>query len=586
MVEKCKILSKKQEIPLGDVEIFVAWLKLDYFRRNFDTMQKQLFVLFLALMIVGTAWSQTGKFTHADSLRGSLRPERTCYDVTFYALSIKVDPAKREISGTNEIHFKAMADFSSLQIDLFENMGLDEVTFEGKTLKTRRDANAVFVEFPSPVKATTNGVLYVRFSGTPTAAKNAPWDGGFVWEKDSNGKDWVGVACEGTGASLWWPNKDYLGDEPDSMRIAIIAPKDLKAIANGNERGREEIDAEWTQTEWFVSYPINNYNVTVNIADYVQIHDTFQNASGTHDLDYYVLRENEAKAIKQFAQVKPMMRVYEKHFGEYPFWKDGYALVETHYLGMEHQGAIAYGNHYRPGYDGYDPLNLKFDYIVIHETGHEWWGNSVSCKDHAELWIHEGFCTYGEAVYVEALWDKATAVRYMLNQRPNITNLSPIVGPLGVNFQDWAGSDMYYKGAWMLHTLRNQVNDDKLWWEALHDFAVAFKIKNTDTQEVIAWWNNKLGKDYTWLFREYLYHAKAPVLVYEAKAKGKNTQLKVRWEASESDFKLQVPVVLANGDLFLISPTTKNQKITVPVAFADFKIDGTTWYGKSRNLKR
>lgn len=559
---------------------------MDYFRKNDKSMQKQVFCLVISFLFSAMVWSQSGKFTHADSLRGSLRPERTCYDVTFYDLKVKVDPESKQISGSNAITFLAQQDFKTLQFDLFENMKVDAVTYNGQTLSTRRDANAVFVDFPEAVKSGTKGILSIMYSGTPTAARHAPWDGGFVWSKDANGKPWVGVACEGTGASLWWPNKDYLGDEPDSMRITVTAPSGLMSVCNGNQRSIKPIDDKWTQTEWFVSYPINNYNVTVNIADYIQIQDTFQNASGTHNLDYYVLRANEAKARKQFEQVKPMMRVYEKYFGEYPFWKDGYALVETDYLGMEHQGAIAYGNHYRPGYDGMDPLGLKFDYIVIHETGHEWWGNSVSCKDHAELWIHEGFCTYGEAVYVEALWGKETATRYLVNQRGNILNQSPIVGPLGVNFQDWAGSDMYYKGAWMLHTLRNQVNDDALWWRTLHDFAVDFRLTNTDTEELIAWWNDRLGKDYTWLFHQYLYHAKPPVLVYEAKAKGQKTQLKYKWEAEEPEFKLEVPVILGDGSRQILKPTTSFQKSVLAVPADRLQFDGSTWYGKTRNLKK
>ncbi len=544
----------------------------------------RLYVAITCFLLVA-AYSYGQQFTHADSLRGALRPARTCYDVTFYDLGVKVDPATQKIAGTNGIHFLALQDFNRLQIDLFDNMQIDAVTYQGQPLAFNRDAHAVFVDFPTTVQAQTRGVFEVAFSGTPIAAANAPWDGGFVWKKDGAGKPYVGVACEGTGASLWWPCKDYLGDEPDSMRITVTAPAGLMAVANGQLRSVKDLDAQWTQSEWFVSYPINNYNVTVNIADYVHFADTFQNASGTHDLDYYVLRANEKKAKVQFAQVKPMMRAYEKHFGEYPFWRDGYALVETSYLGMEHQGAIAYGNNYQPGYLGMDPLNLKFDYIIIHETGHEWWGNSVSCKDHAELWIHEGFCTYSEAVYVEELWDKETASRYLMNQRSNILNASAIVGPLDVNFNDWSGSDMYYKGAWMLHTLRNQVNDDALWWQTIYDFATAFRLKNTDTKEVIAWFSNKLGKDYGWLMREYLYHAKAPVLVYMAKPKGSKTQLKYKWEAGESDFHLSIPVKLDNGEKQMLTPTTSWQKITLPIS-DKVQFDGTTWYGKLRNMKR
>ncbi len=548
-------------------------------------IRKTLLGTSMLLLALG-AGAQSATFSHADSLRGSLRPERTCYDVGFYDLKVKVDPESQRISGSNDISFTALHDFSTLQIDLFDNMLIDAITYKGQALTYRRDAHAIFVDFPEPVKAPTQGILHIEYSGSPIAAARAPWDGGFVWKKDGNGKPWVGVACEGTGASLWWPNKDYLGDEPDSMRILITAPIGLMTVANGQMRSIKDIDTKWTQTEWFVSYPINNYNVTINIADYVHFADTFQNASGTHDLDYYVLRANETKAKAQFTQVKPMMRAYEKHFGEYPFWRDGYALVETSYLGMEHQGAIAYGNSYMPGYQGMDALGLKFDYIIIHETGHEWWGNSVSCSDHADMWIHEGFCTYSEAVYVEELWNKETATRYLMSQRGNILNASAIVGPYGVNFQDWAGSDMYYKGAWLLHTLRNAVNDDVLWWQTIHDFATEFKLKNTNTDEVVAWFSKKLGKDYGWLMREYLMHAKAPVLVYEPKAKGSKTQLKYKWEAGESDFHLSVPVKLDNGEQQMLTPTTSWQKITLPVSADRLQFDGTTWYGKLRNLKR
>ncbi|MEM7040394.1 MAG: M1 family metallopeptidase, partial [Bacteroidota bacterium] len=350
-------------------------------------------VFFLLGCVGQTVFSQV-QFSRKDSLRGALRAERTCYDVHYYDLTVKVDPETQRIKGQNDIHFHAIADFETLQVDLFENMLIDEITYEGKKLEYRREFNAVFIDFPEPVRARKMGVLSIAFGGTPTVAARAPWDGGFVWKKDKNGKHWVGVACEGTGASLWWPNKDHLSDEPDSMAIHLIAPLGYKAISNGQLRSVKDLDVKWTQWNWFVSYPINNYNVTVNIADYAHIKDTYKNASGTHNLDYYVLSYNEEKARKHFEQVKPMLRVFEDFFGEYPFWRDGYALVETPYLGMEHQGAIAYGNHYLPGYNGHDPLDLKWDYIIIHESGHEWWGNSVSCRDHAELWIRESFCTY------------------------------------------------------------------------------------------------------------------------------------------------------------------------------------------------
>lgn len=545
---------------------------------------KHPLILASLLFCAATAFGQK-TFTRADSLRGDLRLARTCYDVTFYDLDIKVDPTARRVEGKNSVHFRVIQDFKTLQLDLFKNMNIDAVTWKGQALPYRREEDAFFVDFPSTVKAGSNEALVIQYGGAPVAAARAPWDGGFVWKKDSNGKPWVGVACEGTGASLWWPCKDHLGDEPDSMRIAVTAPMGLKAICNGNLRGVRDINPEWSRWEWFVSYPINSYNVTVNIADYAHIHDTYTNASGTHDLDYYVLAPNEAKAREQFKQVKPMLEVYERFFGEYPFWKDGYALVETSYLGMEHQGAIAYGNHYRPGYDGYDPLDLKFDYIVIHETGHEWWGNSVSCSDHAELWIHESFCTYGEAVYVEAMWDRATATRYLMSQRGSIVNQDAIVGPLGVNFNDWAGSDMYYKGSWMLHTLRNAVNDDQLWWQTLRSFAIDFRLKNTNTNEIIAYFNQKLGKDYTWLFDEYLRHAKPPVLEYKLKKKGTTTEFTAKWTTANAGFALPLTVFTKEGSTRL-NLTTSFQKFKIDVPVEAFKIDYTTWYGFAKDLNK
>lgn len=545
---------------------------------------KHPLILACLLFVAGGAFAQK-TFTHADSLRGGLRPERTCYDVTFYDLDIQVDPRSHQVQGSNTIHFRVIQDFKTLQLDLFQNMTIEAVNWNGQALAYRRDGDAFFVDFPSALKAGSQAALQVKYGGTPTEAARAPWDGGFVWKKDGNGQPWVGVACEGTGASLWWPCKDHLGDEPDSLRIAVTAPAGLKAVCNGNLRNVRDLNPQWTRWEWFVSYPINSYNVTVNIADYAHIHDTYTNATGDHDLDYYVLAANEAKAREQFKQVKPMLAVFEKYFGDYPFWKDGYALVETPYLGMEHQGAIAYGNHYRPGYDGYDPLDLKFDYIVIHESGHEWWGNSVSCSDHAELWIHEGFCTYSEAVYVEALWDRATANRYLMNQRGNIVNKDPIVGPLGVNFNEWAGSDMYYKGAWMLHTLRNAVNDDALWWKTLRSFAIDFRIKNTNTNEVIAYFNQKLGKDYTWLFDEYLRHAKPPTLEYKLKKKGTGTEFTAKWTTANAGFALPLTVFTKEGSTRL-AVTTAFKKFQVDVPIEDFKIDYVSWYGYAKDLNK
>ena len=401
------------------------------------------------------------QFTEADTLRGMLRPERTCYDVTFYDLQIKVDIDNRYISGYNEIHFKTISDFSKIQIDLFENMKITKIVFERNNLNFVRIHNAVFIDFPQQNKGVTNS-FRVYYEGYPRTAKRAPWDGGFTWSKDKNGNPWVAVSCEGIGASLWFPNKDHLSDEPDSVRIGVAVPNDLTCVSNGNLENTIS-EKDYKRFNWLVSYPINNYNITLNIADYAHFSDTYKSEDGENlALDYYVLPENLIKAKKHFEQVKPMLAAYEKFFGKYPFWDDGFALVETPYLGMEHQSAIAYGNQYKRGYlGGMIPNGINFDYIIIHESGHEYWGNSISCGDHAEMWIHESFCTYSEALYVEYMYNYKEAIRYLNFQRNFVENRKPILGPMNVNFDGWDHSDHYYKGALILNTLRSSINDDK-----------------------------------------------------------------------------------------------------------------------------
>lgn len=508
-------------------------------------------------------WKQ--KFTLQDTLRGSLRPERTCYDVYYYDLEIQVDIAKKYIAGTNTIYYTAKSDFQTLQIDLFENMNIKKITLEGKTLDFKRVGNATFVKFP-PQKAGTKNAFSIQYDGKPIEAATPPWDGGFVWRKDKQGKPWVGVACEGMGASCWWPNKDHLSDEPDSMSIKIAVPENLFCVSNGNLRKKQPIGNGYTRFDWFVSYPINNYNVTLNIADYARLTDTYTAKDGTTlDLEFYCLPYNVDKAKVQFQQVKPMLEAYEHYFGKYPFWNDGYCLVETDYLGMEHQGAIAYGNQYKRGYlGGSIPADMNWDYIIIHETGHEYFGNSLSCTDHAEMWLHEAFTTYMEALYIEYTMSYADAVRYLMLQRHNIMNVTPIVGPLGVNFDHWTGSDMYYKGSWVLHTLRTTINDDAVFFAMLRGFYEQHKINFVTTKDFITYVNNYTKKDFTPFFKQYLYTPKLPKLEYyvSAKRKEKNSILYYRWANVVDDFRM--PIKVGNPQHYkTITPTSTWQKIVL-----------------------
>ena len=525
-------------------------------------------VLLLLLVLNFSSYAQ--EFTRADTLRGALSAERSCYDVTYYNLNIEVDIENKSISGYNEIYFDVIEDFSRLQIDLFEHMNLRGIDYEGDELKFKREYNGVFVDFPNALKKGEKGKIRVNYDGTPIVAKNAPWDGGFVWKKDKNEKDWVGVACEGMGASSWWPNKDHLSDEPDSMTMTFVVPNDLICVGNGRLRKKKDFPDAKTAYTWHVSYPINNYNVTLNIGAYTHFTDTYAALDGTTlDCDYYVLPYNRKKAKKQFKQVGPMMKCFEKAFGKYPFWNDGYKLVETPYLGMEHQGAIAYGNNYKPGYMGIYPGEMDFDYIIIHETGHEWWGNSVSMNDLADMWIHESFCTYSEAIYVECMYGYDNMLDYLMSQKLYISNGSPIVGTYGVN-QEGNSTDMYYKGAWVLHTLRTVVDNDELWRETIKGIAIDFERTNVDREEIVAYFNNKLGKDYSWYFDQYLMESSLPA--FEYKYKGGlfgNGKFSFRWNAEVSEFKMPVKVGFGGDTEKLLQPTSEWQ--TISLKKKDFK---------------
>jgi aminopeptidase N len=525
---------------------------------------------------------QQEKYTRADTLRGSLRPERECYDVEYYELNIKIDTATKSISGSNKIKFNVVKDFQTLQIDLFENMVIDKIISAGKELTYKREFNAVFVTMPFRMEEGMDGEMIVYYHGTPIIAKRAPWDGGFTWTKNKDGRLWMAVSCEGIGASLWWPTKEDLGDEPDSMRIICNVPSGLMCVSNGNLYGDErQVDGTTTYT-WRVGYPINNYNVTLNVGDYVQLHDEYDAEDGeVLSLDYYVMTYNKTKARAHFAQVKPMMKCYEKYLGKYPFWKDGYALVETPYLGMEHQGAIAYGNRYLTGYAGsdYSRIGLDFDYIIIHETGHEWWGNSVTCKDIADMWIHEGFCTYTESIYVECLMGYDKAQQYINAKRSGVDNKAPMIGKYGVNEE--GDGDMYSKGALLLNTLRTIVADDALWWATIKNMAdTTFKMRNVSYNEVVNFFNDKTKKELTPVFEQYVKHADIPTFTYTlTKAKGNNYTLKYKWIADVKDFKMPVYISTAPGTVNPLGCSDQWQTTTIKLNKADdFKVMDTLEY--------
>lgn len=507
---------------------------------------KKSILLIATLLGAYAASAQT--YTRRDSLQGGLRPERTSFDVQRYDLNITVDPDKKFISGYNDITFNVIEKTKRIQLDLFENMKIDSIVFDKKKLTYKRDNDAVFINFPKELKKGQEEKLRFYYSGNPTIAKNAPWDGGFVFKKDTDGKPWIGVAVQGTGSSLWYPVKDHQTDEPDKgATIKVAVPNGLMDVSNGRFMGSTDLKNGYTRWDWEVKNPINNYDITVNIADYAHIHD---NLDGL-DLDYYVLRKNEEKAKEHFKEVKPMLQCFQSKFGKYPFYEDGYKLVETPYLGMEHQSAVAYGNKYKKGYTGFDMsgtgIGMKFDYITIHESGHEWFGNSITSKDIADMWIHEGFTTYSETVFVECLYGYDDAMKYINGQRASVSNDKPVIGVFGVNKE--GSGDMYFKGALMLNTLRHVINNDAKWWALILKYSETYRKQIIDTPTVIAFFNKESGMDLTPVFNQYLNYKNIPVL----QLRMANNKLEYRWQTDEPNFKMPVGITFDGKEVRLNS---------------------------------
>lgn len=482
-------------------------------------------------------------FTRADTLRGMLTPLRTAYDIHYYHLDIRLDMDRKFILGSNEFRFTATQDLKRLQFDLFENMKIRRVVYQGKNLPFKREFNAVFIDFPVTIKKGSRQRFTVYYEGHPTIAKQAPWDGGFVFSKDAAGKPWVGVAVQGFGASSWWPTKDHQADEVDSMLISVTVPKGLMDVSNGRLRSAEPMPGNQTRYNWFVSYPINNYNVTVNVADYAHFSDSsFVGARGRLSLDYFVLRENVEKARAHFsADVRPMLKCFEDWFGPYPFYRDGFKLIETPYLGMEHQSAVAYGNQYKKGYLGKDlsgtGLGMDWDYIIVHESGHEWFGNNITSKDLADMWIHEAFTMYSEGLFVECSKGKEAGARYIAGLRQSIENTSPVIGPYNVNKE--GSGDMYNKGANMLQTIRAVIGNDQKWKQILRGLNSEFGLKTTTTAQVVDFFNKQTGLDLTGIFDQYLKYPAIPVLELQDRGDGTTAY---RWKADVKNFWMPVRV--------------------------------------------
>ena len=497
------------------------------------------------------------ELTERNRLMGQLSPERTCYNVSNYDLNLDIDVENKTISGYNMITALAINDFSQLQIDLGEDMKIDRIEYDDNILQYTRNKDAVFVEFPTMTLGTEFSFT-IHFNGTPRVAPRPPWDDGFVWDKDKAGRDFIAVTSEGLGASHWWPCKDHISDEPNSMSINITVPSELMCISSGQLKEINELENGKTEYRWFVNNPINNYNISVNIGHYAVIKDTIHSLGEVRDATYYVLDYNEEVAREHFKEARTVIRALEHYFGPYQWWDDGYKLVQAPYLGMEHQTAVTYGNGFR-NYDKSKSRNIYgfIDYITLHETAHEWWGNSITACDPADVWIHEGFGTYSEVLYVEYLMGYDLSIDFLLQKRKYIGNKKAIVGPRNQNY--WGFSDAYAKGAWIIHTLRNVIDDDELFFATLKGFAVDNAKGIVCTEDVRDYFSDKTDIDFTKFFDQYLFNRKVPILEYAQE----NGLFYYRWVGAINEFDMPINI-LVNKSEIRIYPEKIAQSIDIP----------------------
>lgn len=551
-------------------------IKVKLLKRSFYTL---LLVNFFALNTNAQDLVQKESFSRADSLRGYLSPMRSCYDLNYYHLDVKLDIANKFLSGSNEFRFTATADFTKLQFDLFANLKVEKVIYKGKSLPFKREFNAVFVDFPL-IKKGSKERFTVYYSGNPTVAQRAPWDGGLVFTTDDAGKPWVASACQGVGASIWWPTKDHQSDEVDSMLISISVPKGLKNISNGRLRKVTELTDGYTRFDWFVANPINNYNVALNVGNYVHIEDSYDGEKGKLSLDYWVLSQHLEQAKSQFtANVKPMLKSFEHWFGPYPFYEDGYKLIETPHLGMEHQSAIAYGNKFQNGYSGRDLSDtgwgLKWDFIIVHESGHEWFGNNITAKDIADMWVHESFTNYSESLFTESLFGKQAGQEYVQGIRKNIQNQEPVQGVYGVNKE--GSGDMYYKGGNLLNMVRTIIDDDEKWRSILRGLGKEFYHSTVNGEDIINYINKQSGKNLTKVFDQYLKYTTLPVL----EVNFRNGKPFYRWVAAVKDFDMPVRIRIKGGEYVFVTPSSAFKALNLPGATKDnIEIDFNYYIGK------
>ena len=511
-----------------------------------------------------------GEPTKADLLRGAYGPYRANNDLLFYHLDIRIDPEKKLVSGKNTIRFKMLKDDTRIQLDLNDALKVDKILLGSAPLHYKRDSGAVFVDFPETLRTDHIYTIDFFYSGSPVQTGRF---GGFTFGTDPSGHPWIYTACEGIGASIWWPNKDQWRDEVENMQISVSIPDNLVDVSNGKFMGQTALGDGYTRWDWFVHYPINNYDVSVNIGNYQHFSDRL----GDLDMDFYALPEDMEKARKQFAQAKGMIEAYQHYFGDYPFKEDGYKLIEVPYSGMEHQSAVTYGNHFANGYLERDwtgvGISPRFDFIIIHESGHEWFGNSITAADSSDMWIHEGWTTYLESLYVEYMYGKDDAIKYLNGYKSKVKNERPIITTRGVDGEP--PPDQYFKGVLFINTLRSIVDDDTRWWKLLHEFYQHFKYQNIMTEDVLQYFNQQTGMNLTLIFDQYLRHTTIPTL--ELKFDGPDGTVSYRWKADEPMF--QMPVRVGKKDNWQILHATSDwQTMRTALKKDDFEVATDLYY--------
>lgn len=537
--------------------------------------------LSLCVMLSPVLEAQHGNFNRQDTLRGTITPERAWWDLVHYHLDIFVNPADSSIAGNNTITYKVLESNQRMQIDLQPPLRIDSVLQNGVIQPAERDGKAWFVELQPEQNTGEINQLVVWYSGKPRVARRPPWDGGIAWKKDDNGNPFVGSSCQGIGASVWWPCKDHMYDEPDSMRISVRVPKGLMNVSNGILENTEIHADSSRTTHWVVRNPINNYGVNINIGDYAYFADTFPGENGPLACSYYVLKQDLDKARDHFPEeARRTLAALEHWFGPYPFYEDGYKLVHAPYLGMEHQSSVTYGNGFDFGYLGMDlsrsGWGMKFDFIIVHESAHEWFANNITYRDMADMWIHESFAAYSESLFLEFFYGKDAGAEYVVGTRANVINDKPIIGQYGVNHS--GSGDMYYKGANMLHTIRQFMDDDEKWRAMLRGLNRDFRHETVKTEEIENYISESLDRDLSPVFDQYLRDVRIPVLQYY----WKGNELYFQWVNSVEGFDMPVGIKVGKERL-LLEPTKEWHSVTVKKARGDLEIEAD-YYATAKKI--